>query len=699
MPGMDTNQSMLEIYLFETEQLIDRLEQVLVECDELNSLDSGIDEIFRIMHTIKGNSMMMFFEGIANIAHAIEDMFDYLKKSELPIDDYGDIIDLVLSSVDFTKAEIEKIQNGQEADGSSADQVKDIKTYMDSLQFMNKDDNREAVPIIEEDQKYYIAPAGSNSQTTAEDEGPKSWYEVIIYFEEKCEMENVRAFSIAHKLKDLSTQLAHFPKDIVESDSSIDEIINDGFKMYFETEESELTIHEYFETVAFLRDLQIHNIEQEEFVEQMTYFSTGKIVKKPTEVVEREKKEAAKVEQIKEVKKAKTTKKSSKGIGNFISVGVSKIDILMDLVGELVVSESMITNNPKLKEIQLENFEKAVRQHRFTIKELQDVVMSIRMVPLDLTFQKLNRIVRDMSKKTGKEINFEIKGAETEVDKSVIEHIGDPLMHIIRNAMDHGIEPGTEREALEKDPIGSIEIEAKQSGGFVYIVIKDDGRGLDTEKLLAKAEEKGILNKPMEDYLDKEVYSLIFHPGFSTKDAVTEFSGRGVGMDVVMKNIEKVGGIVLVDSELGKGTEITFKIPLTLAIVEGMMMKVGESIFTIPITTIKESFNVNETDVVLDTEGHEMIMIRGTCYPIIRLHEKYDINTEVTKISDGILIMIENEASTVLLFVDAILGEQQVVIKNLSNFLKRVDGVSGCALLGTGKISLILDPSGLVVGF
>jgi len=679
------NEPMLEMYVYESNQLIDRLEQVLMASEDSDDMDAAIDEIFRIMHTIKGNSMMMMFEDIAEIAHAVEDMFDYIRKVKDSIDDFTSIIDLVLESMDFIKEEIAKVEAGETPDGDSADRVVVIKEYLESLKFMNPNVEKDATQKAIKNQKFYIGPTKSeNAQKKETSKIEAHYYEAIIFFEDGCEMENVRAFTIAHNVKEMSEDAVFYPEDIVENDETIQMIRDNGFKIIFRTIQDRADIDAYFETVAFLKELELKEIDSDVY---NAYLS------EPDEKTE--KKEAKKVKK-KKVKEPTGNVQFKKGLGKFISVGVNKVDILMDLVGELVVSESMVTNHPEVIKMQHEGFEKAKRQHRLIIKEIQDNVMSIRMVPLELTFQKMNRIVRDISNKVDKDVNLEIIGADTEVDKSIIEHIGDPLMHIIRNSMDHGIEIPEEREACGKKPTGSIRLEANQSGGYVYIRVKDDGRGIDPERILSKAERLGLLTKEREDYLEKEVYSFMFNPGFSTNDEVTEFSGRGVGLDVVVQNLETIGGNVAVDSTVGEGTEFTFKIPLTLAIIEGMLMQVGESKFSVPITSIKESMNVKEKDVIKDPDGREMIMIRGVAYPIMRLHRRFGIDTPIQNISEGILIMIENEGNTAVMLADSILGEQQLVVKGMSKLLNKVNGVSGCALLGDGSITMILDPAGLV---
>jgi two-component system chemotaxis sensor kinase CheA len=365
----------------------------------------------------------------------------------------------------------------------------------------------------------------------------------------------------------------------------------------------------------------------------------------------------------------------------------------------MVIAEAMVIQNSDLKGLSLNNFYKSARQLNKITNEIQDVVMSIRMVPLSATFHKMHRIVRDMCKKLDKDVRLEIIGEETEVDKNIIEHISDPLMHLVRNALDHGLESKADRFASGKEQTGTVTLEAKNAGGDVLIIIKDDGTGIDKERVLQKAMDRGVLTKPAEEMLDKEIYNLIFLPGFSTNDSVSEFSGRGVGMDVVIKNIEAVGGSIGMESIKGKGTTITLKIPLTLAIIDGMNIKVGNSYYTIPTISIKEFFRPNERDVIRDIDSQEMIMVRGQCYPIVRLQKVYGIKDAKTAFCEGIIIMVEQDDHTVCLFADELLGQQQVVVKALPEYIgqiKKIKGLTGCTLLGDGNISLIIDVAGLI---
>ena len=373
----------------------------------------------------------------------------------------------------------------------------------------------------------------------------------------------------------------------------------------------------------------------------------------------------------------------------------------MDLIGEIVIAESVVLQNPDLKVpgLSLNNFNKAAAQLTKFTSELQDVIMSMRMMPLTNTFQKMNRIVFDASRKVGKNIELKMIGETTEVDKNIIEHISDPLMHMIRNSVDHGIEEKEERAAAGKPEKGVITLEAKNEGGKVFLSVSDDGKGMDPDKLFAKAKKSGLIppEKTQSDYTRKEIYQFVTYPGFSTKEKVTELSGRGVGMDVVVKNIQSVGGQLDIDSELGKGTTMTLKIPLTLAIIEGIVMRVGESVFVIESGSIKEFLNVKESDMVYEPGGEEYVMIRGECFPVVRLSRKYHLEHAKEDVSDGIMILVEHEDKKMCVFVDHLIGGQEIVVKPIPSYIRKVPGLSGCTQLGDGSIALIIDVGGLLI--
>lgn len=677
-----SREPMLDMFIFETNQLIEQLEQCILNSEKSNDLTSSIDEIFRIMHTIKGSAAMMLFNNISSLAHAVEDVFYYLREKKPSFVDYSTLIDLVLEVIDFTKNEVEKIDQGEAANENAENLIEMIKRFLTTLREQNNPDSEgedvesSDTKNIHSHQKYYVPSYQAQGIQN------KNKFNAILYFEEGCEMENVRAFTVVHHLKEIAENIQTIPEDLINDEKSVEIIRQEGFKLLFYSNSSLDEIQIHLSQTIFLKEFHVEIIQEQQ---------TPQDHRKPEIVLEdREQQSPPSVEG-----KSKDVS-SSTAKHNLISVNVTKLDQLMDIVGELVISEAMVTQNPELQGLDLEGFYKAARHLRKITNELQDIVMSIRMVPLSTTFQKMHRIIRDMSKKLHKEVKLTLIGEETEVDKNIIEHISDPLMHLIRNAVDHGIEEGEDRLKQGKPQIGEVILEAKNAGGEVWITVRDDGKGLDKYKLLKKAKENGLLHKPESDLTDQEIYSLIMSPGFSTKDSVTEFSGRGVGMDVVARNIESIGGNISIDSVLGKGTTISIKIPLTLAIVDGMILKVGNSTYTLPISSIKESFRPKEKDIIKDTEGNEMIIIRGHCYPITKLYDLYKVKTEITEIHNGIIIMIEDGRRGLCIFADALLGEQQVVIKGLPRYLKKVKGVTGCTLLGDGSISLILDASQLL---
>ncbi|MCU9811479.1 chemotaxis protein CheA [Paraclostridium sp. AKS81] len=379
-------------------------------------------------------------------------------------------------------------------------------------------------------------------------------------------------------------------------------------------------------------------------------------------------------------------------------MNISKIDMLMNLVGEIVTTESMVEKQSQLENFNRDNFEKQARRLHQLTTELQDVVMSMRMVPISSTFTKMQRVVRDMSRKTGKSVELKLVGDQTEVDKNILENISDPLMHMIRNSMDHGIETPEERQQTSKPEKATILLEAKNTGGDVVIIIKDDGRGLNKEAIVKKAIEKGITSKSIDEISDKEAYNFILAPGFSTKEAVSEYSGRGVGMDVVYTNIRQLRGSIAIDSEKGQGTNIVIRIPLTLAIVDGMKVRVGNEIYIIPSLNIKEVFRQGAYEIVKNPNGEEHSIIRGNCYEIRRLSNILGIDTQ--KNDNGIMILVESEIGNVCIIVDGIIGQQQVVIKPIPELLTQFEKIqsymSGCSILEDGSISLIIDANAII---
>jgi two-component system chemotaxis sensor kinase CheA len=686
MSEFSGNEQMLEMYLFETLHNIEQLENCILDIEKTgNCSDNSINEIFRIMHTIKGSSAMMLFNNIANLAHAMEDLFFFIREQKPQSIDTRVLSDLLLNGVDFIKFELEKIQKHDDFEGDCEALLETIKLFLGDLK---KNYNVKIIieeqPVTQEKLQYYIIP--DKPLATAS----MHHYKATLFFEDGCEMENIRAYSVLHNLKQFTDQINYIPNDIIENMDSISIIRETGFTIYLKINKAYKEMEEYFNNTIFLEKLELIEISDENDCIEL---NQPNLETQMNEI---------KVPELKNNinTRLKDNQTYNSTVQSIISVSVTKLDKLMDLVGEIVISESLVTQNPELEALELDDFYKAARQLHKNITELQDIVMSIRMVPLASSFQKMHRLVRDMNKNLNKETVLELIGEETEVDKNIIEHISDPLMHLVRNSIDHGIEPADTREAAGKQRSGKITLEAKNSGSDVLVTIKDDGRGLNKEKIISKAIERGLLTKPSEEMTDREIYNLIFLPGFSTNDNVSEYSGRGVGMDVVTKNIETVGGSVVVDSKEGVGTAITLKIPLTLAIIDGMNVKVGNSRYTIPTMTIKESFRPESSDIIVDPDGNEMIMVRGNCYPILRLHKVYQVETDILDFTHGIIIMVEQDDKMLCIFADELIGQQQVVVKALPDYIKNIrklHGITGCTLLGDGSISLIINAADFIL--
>lgn len=673
MAIQNSGDSLLEMFIFETLQNTEQLEQIILETEKDGGFsDSAINEIFRIMHTIKGSAAMMSYSYLASLAHKAEDLFYYIRENSAVEYNCFRISDLILLCMDYINKEIANIKEDKEADIEGS--AKLIARMEDYLKEIKSDGDKK--PVID------LEGAQSNS------------FKVVIYFEEGCEMENIRAYSIIRDVTSFAKNITYLPENVIDNDDTALEIKENGFIIFFESDKTYNELRNLFTLTPFVKDidlmlLDLEKCEKTELPEINT--ETAGTIKDESGLEKLEKLEKAGDSQIKN--------ENHQTVQSIISINVSKLDKLMNLVGEVVIAESMVVGNPDLKGLELQSFQREAIQLHKIIVEMQDMVMSMRLVPLTTTFQKTHRIVRDMSKKLEKDVKLEFVGEETEVDKNIIEHLSDPLLHLVRNSIDHGLESKEERITANKPPIGTITLEAYNAGSNVFILVKDDGKGINKAKVLEKAKKNNLLTKPESEMTDREINNLIFLPGFSTNEQVSEFSGRGVGMDVVMQSILAVGGSVSVDSVEGKGTTTIMKIPLTVAIIDGMNIEVGNKHFTVPITAIRESFKPSIENIFNDTEGNEMIMVRGECYAIMRLHKQWDIETKITELTDGILIMVEQDEKRRCIFVDSLLGQQQVVVKSMPDYIKKtrmVEGLAGCTLLGDGSISLILDAGWLI---
>lgn len=679
-------ESMLEIFIHETEEMLEDLDNILLESERAKSItEDNINTIFRITHTIKGSAAMMNFNNISSLAHSVEDVFYILREDPTKLSlVFDSIFDLVFQASDYFKKELEALQsdNYQEGDPS------DIITHLEEQATIIKGE----LPAAEVQQA--AAPDSENVENAEPEVGGmpsgEGTLRIHIMFEPECGMENIRAYMVISQVQPYCAEIASIPPSPENDQSLAPEIAKGGFTIICKPKGSPEEVVKVVESAMNVKSYEIlADVEPAaDAAQEVSAEASNAKTAAST---------SAAPDPTNSSKPSVDTNALTKGVKqSLISVNQGKLDHLMDLVGEIVTAESMVARNPDLKGLRLDNFTKSIRELRKLTDELQDIVMSIRMVPLQGTFYKMDRIVRDMSKKLGKKAELVTEGGDTEVDKTINDAIVDPFMHMVRNSMDHAIEMPEERIAAGKPEVGKITLAAKNTGGEIFITISDDGAGLDTEKILNKARENGILTKPESAYSDREIFNLIMLPGFSTNEQVTAFSGRGVGMDVVRKNIEQVGGTINISSERGKGTTFTIKIPLTLAIVDGMNIAVGKTIFTLPITAIRQSFKItDENQIIHNTDGSEMIILRGECYPVVRLRDLYDIEEGTDNLLEGILIQVDSGESGYCIFADELLGEYQVVVKPFPIFLNKYDlkskGLSGCSVLGDGSISLILD--------
>jgi len=395
----------------------------------------------------------------------------------------------------------------------------------------------------------------------------------------------------------------------------------------------------------------------------------------------------------KEQEKKKEVNKPSKPVAT-IKVDTQKLDNLIDMVGELLITQSMIRQNPALNDIKDQKLARDLSQLGRITTELQKTSMSLRMIPIKETFQKMIRLVRDLSKKSGKKVQLIMHGEDTEIDRNMVEELYDPLVHMIRNAIDHGIEMPEDRKEKGKPETGTIELLAYHKGGNIVIEIKDDGQGLNKNKILKKARENGLISEE-EELSETEIYQLIFKPGFSTAEKVSDVSGRGVGMDVVKKALERLRGKVEIKSEVGKGTTFIIKLPLTLAIIDGIIVKVGKHRYILPTVAVQEVFCPTKQQYNTYAEKGEMINIRNALFPLVRLHRLFNIEAKYTEPWRALMVIVESEDEKKCLMVDEVLGKQEVVIKSLGEGIRRVNGIAGGAIMGDGKVGLILDVTGI----
>ena len=704
--------------------LLEQLQETVLEQKDADCFDEdSINEIFRTMHTIKGSSGIMMFDNITAVSHKLEDVFFYLRESHPDNVPHVELVEHVLEVEDFISNEMEKIRNGDPVDGDASSIIADLDKFLNVIKNGGAAaDGGEAPQNVHEEPKhFYIAPVATAASR---------FYKIFIHFFPETEMTNVHAYKAVYALKEIAEDILYSPEELLTDEKCSETILKEGFRILLQAQCTEEEVRELIGVGYDIEKVDVFECDANQFllgfdfndqeppVPKIDLESSVEAIEAKQEAAqaaqaaqpaaEEKKPEAPKITpgdfviQSKEPGKQKKLAKDKPKVekASFISVNVAKMDQLMDLIGELVISESVVLQSSDLKVpgLNLDNFNKAAAQLASISTDLQNVIMSMRMVPLTNTFQKMNRIVFDVSRKLGKDIEFVMVGESTEVDKNIIEHISDPLMHLVRNAVDHGIETNEERRESGKSEKGKVTLSARTEAGKVWISVEDNGKGLDRDKIMAKARKQGLLedNKPDGAYTDKEVYQFITLPGFSTNEQVTEYSGRGVGMDVVVQNIQAIGGTLEIESTPGFGSTMSLKIPLTLAIIDGIVMETGGSSFVMETGVIKQFIRIKQDMMINEPNGDEYVMIRGECYPVIRLGSWYGLSDYQESVEDGVMLILEVEDRKICLLVDRLVGEQEIVVKPIPSYIKKVKGLSGCTQLGDGSIALILDAPGLV---
>jgi len=699
-----------QVFIDEAYEHLATMENLLLAIDlDAPDLDD-LNAIFRAAHSIKGGAGTFGFTDIAELTHALETLLDRLRKQELQPTD--EMIEAFLQASDLLGAMLDAHQQGTEAD---ADRIASVKEDLKRLAA----EDASAVPAATE--------TPQSDQTISTDTDGSSWL-IELHPED-----NVFAKGASHEAITEDLQ-ALGPVDLVQlpeagraswrllagvDRQTLSEIFawvcqpqevtftfeegpvaeqNDDLGFGFFVDESELpqaqAAQEDEQGFGFFVDSEElpAAVEEKEAEQGYGFFVDEKSL--PLEAAQPEKKAA----QPRTEKSDKPSKKQPSAAKNpskpaadaSIRVGVEKVDQLINLVGELVITRSMLAQSASvLDPIEYESIHNGLASLERNSRDLQEAVMSIRMLPINFVFGRFPRVVRDLTKKMHKEVKLKLVGEETELDKGLIEKLSDPLTHLVRNSIDHGIESPEERRAAGKPAEGTITLSASHQGGSILVEIHDDGAGLNREKLLAKAEEKGV--PVSENPTDKEVWQLIFAAGFSTAQEVTDVSGRGVGMDVVSRNISEMKGQIEIDSVAGQGTRIGLRLPLTLAILDGMSLRVGEEVFILPLTRILESMQPEKSQLKSVSGRGRVVHIRGEYLPLVPLYQLFNLKPRFTNPEEGILVVVETVDGKLALFVDELIAQDQVVIKSLETHYRKVDGISGATIMGDGRVALIID--------
>ncbi len=656
---MDEMQEIMEDFLIEAFEMIEQLDQDLVELESRPDDLDLLNRIFRVAHTIKGSSSFLNFDILTRLTHHMEDVLNKARHGELALD--SKIMDTVLESIDMMKGLLSHIRDS----GSDVDSGIEIEVVIPKLDAISKGEDpvKAVAPAAEETPKK--APKESEKETPKESESQDD--------------------------------------DVDYSNMSPDEIENEIERLLSQRQEEDKKKRE--EKIA--AGESVPQPPKVDIQEEETKPEAKAPTPKPTPAPEPPKPKPApaaakKPEPAKKAEPAAAAKAPTTAIEQTIRVDVKRLDHLMNLIGELVLGKNRLlkiyddVEERYEGEKFLEELNQVVSAVSIVTTDLQIAVMKTRMLPVGKVFNKFPRMVRDLSRELKKNIELIITGEETELDKSIVEEIGDPLVHIIRNSCDHGVETPEVRSEAGKPEGGVIELKAYNEGNHIVIEIKDDGKGMDPDVLKEKCIEKGVISEREADSMsDKEAFTLIFRPGFSTAAQVTNVSGRGVGMDVVKTNIEKLNGIIDIDSEYGVGTTMKLKIPLTLAIIQALLVGVQEEYYAIPLASVLETVRVGH-DEIYTVEGKSVLRLRDEVLSLVRLADIFKVDTVFESAEEAYVVVIGLAENKLGVIVDFLIGQEEIVIKSLGNYLKGIEGIAGATIRGDGKVTLIVDVAAMM---
>ncbi len=690
-----------QVFFEECFEGLEAMESGLLTLD-MGDIDSEIiNTIFRGAHSIKGGSGTFGFTVVAEYTHIMETLLDEMRDGRRQVTQPA--VDVLLGSVDCLREMLTAIQNEQDVNNASVAKHKaalEVVLNGGSVTEESPSTPVEQEAVISEEVAVNVVPEFIEEESV--ELGEQGWKIAFCPYLDLLKTGNdpVRLFRELNELGDLITIAniqdvpGFYEIDPEECNISWDlkvvgDISGDEIREIFNWVEGDCEM----EIQPLAKAVKPAPVAKKADPEPVAVSTPSNPAPKPVEVKPKVVTETKKPDsQDADNDATKNTAKASS-----IRVDTDKIDTLINMVGEVVITQSMlglVGENFSMDKVgQLKRGLAQLERHT---RDLQQSVMNIRMLPISFVFSRFPRLVHDISSKLDKKIVLKLVGENTEVDKAVVELINDPLVHLIRNSLDHGIEMPADRVAAGKPETGTIELKAYHRGGHIVIEIIDDGRGLDKDKLLAKAIEKGLIE---ENNLltEKQIFELIFMPGFSTAEQLTDISGRGVGMDVVRRNIQSLGGNIEIISELGKGTTIAIHLPLTLAILDGQSVAVGDETYIVPLVSIIESINITERMLNKVAGKGETFRLRNEYLPVIRMRRIFNVHSgNPTKSKEGVLVVVEGQGELCCLLVDELLGQQQVVIKSLEANYRRVEGVSGATILGDGSVALILDVPGLV---